>query len=505
MELWLAGVTNVFSLYPLIAIAVGVAVGIVFGAIPGMSATMAVALCLPMTFGMSPVVSMGLLIGLYVGGISGGLISAILINIPGTPSSIATTFDGHPMAARGEAGRALGIGILYSFIGTLMGCLVLFFLAPPISAFALRFGSFEFFAISVFALTLVAGLAGNNLPKGLIAAVLGLLVGMIGIAPIDAYKRFTFGQPELDAGLALLPVLLGLFAMSEVFKAAEESHRSQRVKPIAFNIPGFFGTNWKEFKSQSGNMLRSGLVGVTIGILPGIGSGTSNMLAYLTAKNSSKHPEKFGTGIPDGIIASETSNNAGIGAEMIPLMTLGIPGDAVTAMLLGAFLIHGIQPGPMLFTTNGDLVYSIFVSLLVASFVMLCFEYFGIRVFVRLLAVPKHYLLAVVIVMCVIGAYATNNRMFDVYTLFAFGALGYVMVKFRYPFPPLILGFVLGPMIERNLRSALMSSQGDLMPFIQRPFSAIFLLLAVAYVAWVIWGMVRGRKSVVSDDVALQD
>jgi putative tricarboxylic transport membrane protein len=406
------------------------------------------------------------------------------------------------MAARGEAGRALGIGSLYSFIGTLMGCLVLFFLAPPISAFALRFGSFEFFSIAVFSLTLVAGLAGNDMAKGLVSACLGLLIGMIGIAPIDAYKRFTLGQPELDAGVALLPVLLGLFAMSEVLKAAEESFKSARGPIPKFVMPGFFGTNLKEFKSQSGNMIKSGLVGVAIGILPGIGSGTSNMLAYLAAKNSSKHPEKFGTGIPDGIIATETSNNAGIGAEMIPLMTLGIPGDAVTAMLLGAFLIHGIQPGPMLFTTNGDLVYSIFVSLLVASFFMLCLEYFGIRLFVRVLAVPKHYLLAIVLVMCVIGAYATNNRMFDVYTLFVVGILGYLMVKFRYPFPPLILGFVLGPMVERNLRSALMSSQGDLMPFVQRPFSALFLSLAGAYVAWVIFGIIRGRKAAADGETA---
>lgn len=495
MDLWIVGLSQIFQATPLLLIAIGVAIGIIFGAIPGMSATMAVALFLPITFGMEPIPSIALLVALFIGGISGGLITAILINIPGTPSSISSTFDGFPMAQKGEAGRALGIGILYSFIGTLMGCLVLFFVAPPVARFALQFGSFEYFAISLFALTLVAGLSGNNLAKGLVSAIIGLLVAMIGIAPIDAYKRFTFDFSQLDAGLALVPVLLGLFAVSEVLKEAETSFGNTPTKLPKFKMPGFFGTNWTEIKGQWLNTLRSGAIGIGVGLLPGIGAGTSNLLSYLAAKNSSKTPEKFGMGIPDGIIASETTNNAGIGAAMVPLITLGIPGDSVTAMLLGGFLIHGIQPGPLLFTNNGELVYSIFVALLVASIVMLCLLYFGLRGFVAMLAIPKHYLLSLVMVMCFVGAFAVNNRMFDVYTLIAFGMLGYVMLKFDFPFPPLILGFILGPMLEQNLRSALMSTQGSFWPFFERPITAVFLVLAALYVVVVALRTIKAWKA----------
>jgi len=321
-----------------------------------------------------------------------------------------------------------------------------------------------------------------------------MIVAMVGVAPVDAYMRFTFSFHSLDGGIALLPVLLGLFAVSEVLKEAEASALGEKNTPIpSFKMTGFFGVSWHEFRGQSLNLLRSSTIGAAVGLLPGIGSGTSNLLAYLAAKNGSKYPEKFGTGIPDGIVASESSNNAGIGAAMVPLITLGIPGDAVTAMLLGGFLIHGIQPGPMLFQTNGALVYSIFIALMVANVAMIAMEYYGIRLFVKLLAIPKSYLLSVVMVMCVVGAFALNNRMFDVYTLFAFGVFGYVLLKFDYPFAPMILGFILGPLIEQNLRSALMSGRGDLSPFIERPISALFLGAAALYLVYVVVQNKRSR------------
>jgi putative tricarboxylic transport membrane protein len=499
MDLWISGVSQIFSFYPLAAIVVGVAIGIIFGSIPGMSATMAIALCLPMTFGLDPVISLSLLVALFVGGISGGLITAILINIPGTPSSIATTFDGYPMTQAGNAGKALGVGILFSFLGSILGCLVLFFLAPSLAKFALRFGTYEYFAISVFALTLVAGLSGKNLAKGIASAALGLLIAMVGVAPIDGYKRFTMEVSQFDAGIALLPVLLGLFAVSEVLKESENAFLKHRTKFPSFEMPKFFGISMQEFMAQIVNLFRSSAIGIGIGLLPGIGSGTSNLLAYLAAKNSSKTPEKFGTGVVDGLVASESSNNAGIGAAMIPLITLGIPGDSVTAMLLGGFLIHGIQPGPMLFQSNGSLVYAIFVALLVANVVMLLLEYFGIRLFIKVLAIPKHYLLSIVMVMAVIGSFAINNRMFDVYTLIAFGAFGYAMIKFDYPFPPLILGFILGPMIEQNMRSALMSTRGSFLPFFERPVSALFLSLAALYILVIIWRTASSKKQALKD------
>lgn len=478
----LAGILDVLTLAPLIAILIGVTVGIIFGSIPGLTATMAVALCLPMTFGMDPVTALSLLVGLYIGGISGGLIAAILINIPGTPASIATTFDGHPMARNGEAGRALGIAILYSFLGTVVGCIVLFTLAPPLARIAVTFGSYEYFAIALFALMLVAGLASGNLLKGLASACIGLLVAMIGMAPVDAYARFTGGIYALDSGLSLLPVLLGLFAVAEVLKYAEKPTGPESQPLPKVRLQGFFGVTGKEFREYLPNFARSSAIGVGVGLLPGIGSAASNMLAYLAARSASAEPETFGKGNPQGIVATETSNNAGVGSAMVPLIALGIPGDSVTALLLGGFLIHGIQPGPLMFAMNGDLVYSVFTALALSAVVMLIVEYFGIRLFIRILSVPKNYLLAVVLLMCVVGAYATNNRMFDVWTLLAFGVLGHLMNRFDYPLPPLILGFILGPVIEENLRSALMSSRGAILPFFERPVTAFFLVAVVLYV-----------------------
>ena len=487
MELWLAGFKLVFSFYPLAMIVLGVAIGIVFGAIPGLTATMAIALCLPLTFGVDPVIGLSLLCGLYVGGISGGLIAACLINIPGTPSSIATCFDGHPMAKRGEAGRAMGVGILYSFLGLSLGMVVLVFTAPILARFALRFGPFEFFSVAVFSLMLVASLSGKNMAKGGASALLGLLFAMVGLAPHDSVKRFTFGFPSLDAGFSLLAVLTGIFAISEILQEAEHHKGEKAVVVSAFSMSGFFGLRKGEFTRQLGNLFRSSAIGVGIGILPGIGSSSSNLLAYAAAKDSSPYPEKFGTGIIDGIVASETANNATIAGAMVTLIALGIPGDTVTAMLLGGFMIHGIQPGPLLLQTNGDLIYALFVSLLLANVVMLVLEYYGIRIFAKLLQTPKAYLFPVIIVMCIVGAYGVNSRIFDAGSLVFFGLFGYAMLKFDYPVTPFILGFVLGPLIEDKLRTGLMSSNNDLTPLFTRPISAFFLVSAIAYLAFVWW------------------
>jgi len=479
---WISGLQNVLAFAPLFSIVLGVVIGLVFGAVPGLSATMAVALCLPLTFGMEPVTAMSLLVSLYIGGVSGGLVSAILIGIPGTPSSIATTFDGRPMALRGEAGRALGLAIFYSFVGGLIGFAVLFFLAPPLARFALKFGTYEYFAIAVFALTLVAGLAGKSLLRGIIAAFLGLLLSTVGFAPTDAIPRFTFGVSDLDGGFALLPVLLGLFAVTEILNEALKTPSERSAPPVNFKSPRFPGATLRDLRENGWNTLRSGAIGVGVGLLPGIGSSASNLLAYSAARSSSKTPERYGTGIAPGIVASETANNANVGAAMVPLIALGIPGDSVTAMLLGGLMIHGMQPGPLLFSANGPLVYAVFVALLIANVVMLVVSIAGIRVFVRILSVPKSYLLSVVMVTCVIGAFATNNRVFDVYTLVGFGLLGLALTRLAIPFPPLILGFILGPLIEVNLRSALMSSRGEILPFFERPFTALFLGLAMAYI-----------------------
>ncbi len=501
MDMWYAGVSLVFSFYPLVAIIGGVAIGIVFGSIPGLTAAMAVALCLPLTFGVDPVTGLCLLCGLFVGGISGGLIAACLLNIPGTPSSIATTFDGHPLTMRGEAGRAMGIGILYSFIGLLFGMVVLVFMAPVVARFALRFGPFEYFSVAVFSLMLVAGLSGKDLAKGIATALLGLVAAMVGLAPHDSVKRFTMGIPALDGGFNLLAVLTGIFAISEILKEAEARKGGDALTVPPFSMPGFFGLRAGEFRQQFGNMLRSAGIGVTIGILPGIGGATSNLLAYSAARDSSKHPEKFGTGVIDGLVASETANNATIAGAMVTLIALGIPGDSVTAMMLGGFIIHGIQPGPLLLQTNGDLIYALFVALFIANFAMLVLEYYGIRIFARLLQVPKAYLFPVIIVMCVVGAYGVNNRVFDAVSLLGFGLFGYGMIKCKFPVTPFILGFVLGPIIEEKLRTGLMSSNNDLTPLLTRPISAFFLISAAAYLVYIAWRAHRkgGKKSEFAD------
>jgi putative tricarboxylic transport membrane protein len=479
----LTGIVSVLTVKALALILGGVIVGIVVGAIPGLTVTMGVALFLPVTFGMSPVEGLSLLLGLYIGGTSGGLISAILLKIPGTPASVATTFDGHPMAARGEAGRALSIGIVYSFLGGVFSLLVLFFVAPPLANVALQFGPYEYFSIAVFSLTMVAGLSGGSLTKGLIAAVLGMTIAFVGMAPITAFPRFTFGFSALDDGVNLLPALIGLFAVSQVLEDAEERLSVGSMKAVAYRMKGL-GFTMKEFVDNLGNFFRSSVIGAGIGILPGLGAAICNLIAYGVAKNRSKQPERFGTGVMEGIVASETSNNASTGGAMVPLLTLGIPGDNTTAILLGGFMIHGITPGPLLFDTEGVLVYGVFTALVIANVFMLVAMYGGMRFFVKILSVPKHILLPVIMALCVVGSYAINNRVFDVWTMLAFGAIGWLMKKASLPVTPLLLGFILGPIVEINLRRGLMKSHDSVLPFVTEPISGVTLLLTVVVVGY---------------------
>jgi putative tricarboxylic transport membrane protein len=468
-ELIVDGFAGVLTPFGILLMVLGVAVGIVFGAIPGLSATMAVALFLPITYGMSPGNAMTLLMALFIGGVSGGLISAILLHIPGTPSSVATCFDGHPLAVKGQAAKALGVGIVFSFIGTILSILALMFIAPNLARLAIRFGFFEYFSIAVFSLTMIATLSGDSVIKGVFSGALGFMFATIGMAPIDSARRFTFGSQELMSGFDILPAMIGLFAVGEIIAAARtarlETAEAQIREPDMRHVRGF-GFSWAEFIGQQWNMLRSALIGIGIGILPGIGGGTSNILSYSVAKNQSKYPELFGTGIIDGVVAPETANNASIGGALIPLLTLGIPGDTVTAMLLGGLMIHGITPGPMLFDEKPELVYGIFAALTVSAIIMLFMEFYGLRIFVKLLAIPKNILLPVIFCLCAVGAFGLNNRVFDIWAVILFGIIGFGFNVFRVPLPPFILGFILGPMAETNLRRGLMLSRNN--------FSAIF-------------------------------
>lgn len=494
-DLLAQGFLNVLSPTIFLLITVGIIVGIVFGAVPGLTAVMAIALCLPMTYGLGAEAGISLLVALYVGATSGGLISAILLKIPGTPSSIATTYDGAPMMEKGEGAKALGAGIVFSFIGTVLSIGALMFIAPSLAKVALRFGPHEYFAIAVFSLTLIATLSSGSMVKGIFSGVLGFAVSTVGIAPVDAIPRFTFGQVELNSGFNILTVLVGMFAIAEVIKVAESARAGQSVRAstsVASKIRGF-GFTLKEFREQIPNTLRSSLIGIGIGILPGIGAGTSNIIAYIAAKKMSKTPEEFGKGKLDGVVASESANNAGIGGAMIPLLTLGIPGDAVTAILLGGLMIHGIQPGPMLFITQGELVYTIFAALLLSAVLMLVLEFYGLRIFIRLLAIPKHILLPVILVLCAVGAFGLASRTFDIWTILGFGVLGYAFVKGGVPTAPFIIGFILGPMAETNLRRGLQLSEGNFSGFLTNPISGVFLGLAALSIAWQIWSGLRAR------------
>ena len=481
MELLFAGAAGVMQPMCLFLIVGGVAVGIVFGSIPGLTSTMAIALFLPVSYQFSSLEGMALLVSLYIGGVSGGLISAILLNMPGTPSSVATCFDGYPMMQKGEGFKALGAGVFFSFLGTLLSILAMFFIAPTLAKLTLNIGLFEYFSIAVFSLTLIASLAGKSVIKGVLAGVFGMACATVGMAPIDGATRFTFGNAQLTAGLDVLPVLIGMFALSEIMTSAETS-RTEGAASInnidLKNVKGF-GFSIAEFKSQITNMLRSAAIGIGIGILPGIGGSTSNLVAYSVAQNQSKTPEKFGTGILDGVVATETANNATIGGAMIPLLTLGIPGDMPTAMLLGGLMIHGLTPGPLLFVEQPLFVYGVFVTMIVASCVMLIQEFYGLRFFIRMLRIPKHILLPIIFVLCIVGAFGLNNRMFDSLIVVAFGLIGYLFVQFKLPVAPFIMGFILGPMMETYLRRALMQSKGDYLPFLTEPVSGIFLLIAL--------------------------
>jgi putative tricarboxylic transport membrane protein len=499
LDLLAAGFGAVFSFHIIMLVAAGVAVGIVFGAVPGLSATMAVALCLPLTFTMGPQAGLALLVALFVGATSGGLISAILLKIPGTPSSIATVFDGGPLMERGEGVKALGVGIVFSFLGTIFSIVALMFLAPQLAKVALRFGPHEYFAIAVFSLTLIATLSTGSMVKGLFAGTLGFAASTVGIAPVEAIRRFTFDFPELNGGFAMLTVMIGMFAVAEIIKVAETGRTARQGKAQSVsmkNIKGF-GFSMKEFREQIPNATRSAFIGLGIGILPGIGAGTSNIVAYIISKKRAKDPDSYGKGNIGGVVAPETANNAGIGGAMLPLMTLGIPGDTVTAIMLGGFLIHGIQPGPLLFITQGPLVYTIFAALLVSTVMMLFMEFYGLRIFIKLLDVPKHILLPIILVLCVVGAFGLSNRVFDVWSILLFGLLGYAFVKGGLPPAPFIIGFILGPMAETNLRRGMMLSDNNFLAFLQNPIAAVFLSLAVAFIAWHVYSAMRVKKGAV--------
>lgn len=488
---------EVLSPLAIILCFVGVFLGILLGAIPGMTATMAIAIFLPITYSLDLIDALGLLIGLYVGGISGGLIPAILINIPGTPSSLCTTFDGYPMTQKGEAEKALKLGVSASVFGGFFSLIILYFFAPILSTVAVDFSSVEKFLIIVFALTVIASISQGSLLGGIFSGVLGILISLVGMFPDNNQLRFVPDalESQLMYGFDLVPVLIGLFAIGQLLEEAEYGMENTSTQNIDFK------NNKNKFKfslllKQKLNVLRSSILGTFIGILPGVGGSAASITAYSQAKNFSKNPEKFGTGEPEGLVASESANNGLIGGALIPLLSLGIPGDSTTAILLGAFLLQGVQVGPLFIPTNPDLWSGIVIALLVANIAMFLILFFTIRYFVKIIFVPKYILFPIIVVACVVGSYAINNGiMFDVWTLFIFGFLGYVFPKIGVQIPPFLIGFILGTDAEKYFMDSLKASDGDITIFFTKGWVSIILwLLILGSLFYAFFNMFRGKK-----------
>jgi putative tricarboxylic transport membrane protein len=483
--------------WPFFLTLLGTALGITVGAIPGLTGAMLIALTLPLTFYMQPVHAVILLVSMYVGAISGGLITATLLRMPGTPASVMTTFDGYPMARAGRPGRALGLGIGASFVGGMISWVALLLLAKPLSIIATRFGPFEYFTLILMAMVLIASVSQGSLIKGLISGFFGMLVSMPGVDPSTGAPRLTWDYYMLNSGLKLLPVLIGVFAVSQIIADIVDLNRkTERVEMSGRGIV----MSLRDWKEQAFNLIRSSVIGTWVGILPGVGASIGSVLAYTTAKNMSKTPQKFGRGSEEGIVASEAANNATVGGALIPLIAMGIPGSVIDAILIGALMIHSIQPGPTLFLTNADVVWAMIAACLVSNVLMFVLMTGTVGYVSRLMYVPRTMLLPVIMVFCVVGTYALDNTMFDVWVMLAFGVLGFMLERAKMPLGPFVIGFVLAPLAEAKLRSGLMMTAGSLEPMFTRPLPVLFLLIAVALLVWSLYGDWK-RSRMVDDTI----
>lgn len=477
MESFLQALTLAFSPYAIGAVGFGTFVGLVFGSIPGLTFTVALALALPITFSMAPVPAIGLLLGTYIGGMTGGSVSAILLGIPGTPSAAATVLDGHPMTKNGEASIALGTAVIVSVFGGVFSLVVMIVSVDLVSRIAIEFGPAQIFALVLFGFSTICGLCGPSLLKGLISGVLGLMIMTIGLDAIEGIPRMTFGSINMLQGVNLLVAMIGLFAVPFIIEAFSQkddvSFGDRPMAKVRTELPSFrllFKNLWL--------MIRCSVIGTGIGAIPGTGGAIASFLAYDHAKRFSKSGRKFGKGNIEGVIAPETANNAVTGGTLIPLLSLGIPGDPATAIVLAGLMIHGIVPGPALFMNHEVEVYGMYVAVVLAYFWVLGLQLLGIRLFVHVLKVPREMLAVVVLVLCAVGAYSIRNSAFDIYSMAVIGVGAYVLVGLRVPITPIILGMVLGPTLENEFRTAMMLSEGELSIFYTSPTVVIFFGLA---------------------------
>ena len=466
--------------------------GLVFGSLPGLTATMGVALLVPITYSFSPVHALGMMLGVYVGGIAGGAVSAVLLNIPGTPSAVVTTIDGYPMAQQGRAAKALGWAATASFFGGFISWLILATLAPQVAKFALSFGPPEYAALALFGLMIIASVSGKSLIKGVIAGLIGVWLSLVGVDPIMGDFRFTFGNVNLMSGVATMPALIGFYAIPQILQSLSEE-QNRELHTTTLNLSDFI-PSLKEVWRHKINIVRSSIIGTLVGIIPATGGNIASFIAYDQAKRFSKHPEEFGKGSTDGVIASEAANNGITGGAMIPLLTLGIPGDSVTAVLLGGLMIHGLQPGPQLFSKQPEIILGIFTTLLIANIFMWLIQLVGIKFFVQILKVPTYFLAPMLVILAMVGSFALRNNLFDVWITLLLGLFGYLMALAGFPMAPTVLGLVLGPMLESEIRRSLILSGGDWRVFIVRPISGLFIGLSLLIVLTVAVKSYRQRK-----------
>lgn len=479
LENILSGLGSILTPGPLAGIAGGTAVGLFFGAIPGISGIMAIAILLPMTFYVSPLIGIPMLLGIYKASIYGGSISAILLNTPGAPPAVCTCMDGYPLTQRGQARKALDVSLKASVFGDVTSALLLIFVAAPLSTITLKAGPAEQFSLIVLALTVVGTVSGPSLLKGILCCCLGILVSTIGISESTGATRFIFGFESLTAGISLIPMIIGLLCLPEIVHQVSLGSKAGR-SVFAFSDKKEDNVlSWKEFKSLLPVLFKSSAIGSFLGAMPGIGSSPAAFMAYSEAKRGSAHPEEFGKGALAGIAAPEAANNAVTGSAMIPMLTLGIPGDDVTAILMGAFMIQGIAPGPTIFYEHTELVYGIYAGLLMCDVFLFYIAKFGFRFWIRLSQCPKHVIFSAVTVFCFVGAYSINQNVFDLLTLILFGIVGFFFRRYDFSPAAFIIGFILGPLWERAFDQVMVLSDGDITVIFRRPFSATLLGLAL--------------------------
>ncbi len=533
MELFFQGLDILLQWQNFIVIPIGLALGIVVGAIPGLTSDLGIILCIPLTYGMEPTMAILMLLAIYCGGTYGGSITAILINTPGTSANAATLFDGYPLAKKGQAYKALSMALFASTIGGLLSAFALLFLAPQIAKITLLFGPAEYLALAVFGLSVIAGVSNKSIFKGLIGACIGIFMSTIGMDNISGTTRFTFGNINLMSGIDLIIALIGLFAISEIMMKSQYNPKTDRQNVSVAAITKDKITR-DEYRRCRKPIALGSLIGIIIGATPGTGGGLAAFISYNQTKQSSKHPETFGQGEIEGIAASESANNGACGATMIPMLTLGVPGDGATAILMGAFMIHGMVPGPMLFKDQGNILYAIMIGLIIVNVFMyligsvftrfyahitripyemlacivltFCiagsystnnrlydnvFMYLIGSVFTRFYAhitrIPYEMLACIVLTFCIAGSYSTNNRLYDIYIILIFGIISYFLRRMDFQLVPILLGIVLGPLAEDNFRRALLLSDGSLSIFVTRPISLAFLLIAVGSIALFAW------------------